>query len=136
MSGNLGDWSDTIVAGVPSLGRIKPRHVKQRDVFDIFWLHGQGVQFRPELVTLKLDPQRRRSFAAALRERAEVAATDILEGGYQSEMSRFLPEDSSWLFVDKNRAASMAAGLKTLLLDNAKRMDVGTSRRTSGGMAG
>ena len=105
-------------------------------MFDIFWLHGQGVQFRPELVTLKLDPQRRRSFAVALRERAAGAATDILAGGYRSEMSRFLPEDSSWLFVDKNRAASMAAGLKTLLLDNAKRMAVETSRRTSGGMAG
>ena len=108
-------------------------HVKQRDVFDILWLHGQGVQFRPELVTVKLDPRRRPSFAAALRERAGVAETDILEGGYHSEMSRFLPEDSAWLFADKRRATGMAAGLKTLLLDNAKRMDAETGRRTIGG---
>lgn len=98
----------------------RARRVKNRDLFDIMWLHRQGVEFRPDLLALKLPKASRRDFPAALRERAVAAQDAIRDGLYSMEMERYLPTGSPWQFGPSQRRA-MAAGFATLVRDNARK---------------
>lgn len=100
------------------------RRIKQRDLFDIMWLHHQGVGFNADLLAAKLAEARidGHAFTGTLRQRAEDGKSAILSGDYRAEMSRFLPHDSSWLF-DESHATQMAGGFKTLVLDHARMLD-------------
>ena len=100
------------------VGRAK--RIKQRDVFDLLWLHGQSVTFRPDLLAAKLPEKEKGDFADTLRQRAAAAKEGMLNGDYQAELERFLPAGSSWLFNDDKRREGMAGGFETLMLDHAK----------------
>ena len=98
------------------------RRVKQRDVFDILWMHHQSVSFRPDLLAAKLDERRRTAFVGELERRAAQARQSMQGGDYRAEMSRFLPSESTWLFNEEGRMDGMAAAFETLVLNNAKRL--------------
>lgn len=96
----------------------RSRRVKNRDLFDIMWLHRQGVEFRPDLLAAKLPKALRQDFPDALRERADAARGAIRDGLYGMELERYLPTGSPWLFGPRQRR-EMAAGFATLVRDNA-----------------
>lgn len=98
----------------------RARRVKNRDLFDIMWLHRQGVEFRPDLLASKLPKASRQDFPVALRERAAAAQDAIRDGLYGMEMERYLPTGSPWLFSPRQRR-EMAAGFATLVRDNARK---------------
>ena len=99
----------------------RSRRVKNRDLFDIMWLHQQGVEFQPDMLAEKLPQAARADFADALRERADAGRRAIAEGLYNAELERYLPAGSPWLF-DQRQRQEMAGGFATLVRDNAKRV--------------
>ena len=126
----LGDLADPCARLVSSREEIlvdkhlalvgRARRVKNRDLFDIMWLHQQGVEFQPDMLAAKLPPAARRDFAEALRERADAGQRAISEGLYNAELERYLPAGSRWLF-DPRQRREMAGGFATLVRDNAKK---------------
>ena len=116
----------------------RSRRVKNRDLFDIMWLHQQGVEFQPDMLAAKLPKAARGEFAEALRARADAGRRAIGEGLYNAELERYLPAGSRWLF-DSRQRREMASGFATLVRDNAKKAGrslakavVGASHRRAG----
>ena len=99
----------------------RSRRVKNRDLFDIMWLHQQGVAFQPDMLAEKLPQAAHNDFADALHDRAEAGRHAIAEGLYNAELERYLPAGSPWLF-DQRQRQEMAGGFATLVRDNAKRV--------------
>lgn len=99
----------------------RSRRVKNRDLFDIMWLHQQGVEFQPDMLAAKLPKAARGEFAEALRERANAGQRAIGEGHYNAELERYLPTGSRWLF-DSRQRRELASGFATLVRDNAKKV--------------
>lgn len=133
----LGDLADPCARLVSSREEIlvdkhlalvgRSRRVKNRDLFDIIWLHHQGVEFLPDMLAAKLPPAARRDFAEALRERADAGQRAIGEGLYNAELERYLPAGSRWLFNQRQRR-EMAGGFATLVRDNAKKVSRSLTR--------
>ena len=98
----------------------RSRRVKNRDLFDIMWLHQQGVEFQPDMLAAKLQAVRN-DFADALHDRAEAGRRAIADGLYNAELERYLPAGSPWLF-DQRQRQEMAGGFATLVRDNAKKV--------------
>ena len=101
----------------------RARRIKNRDLFDLMWLHHQGVAFRPDMLHAKLDTKRRTSFVGLLRQRAKDAEDAISSRAYEAEMRTFLPRGSTWLFDDSHRRDGMAKGLRSMVMDNAEALD-------------
>ena len=126
----MGDLADPISRRVSSKREIlvdkhlalvgRARRIKQRDLFDIMWLHHQGVEFDADLLAAKLARDDRPAFIAALKQRVAESEQALLGGAYDEEMRRFLPVDSAWLFEGRQQV-EMAGGLRTLLNDNTEK---------------
>lgn len=74
---------------------LRPNRIKYRDVWDMVWLHEQGIRPRFELVPRKLIEDRGREvsmFLNAFEERvAALGQSVIAQEEYVQEMRRFLP---------------------------------------------
>lgn len=108
----------------------RARRIKHRDLFDILWLHSQGVAFDADMLAAKLNPEVKASFVGVLRQRAAAGKVSIRSGEYRAEMERFLPGNSNWLFEDARRRDGMAGGFETLVLDNARSLEVALGAAT------
>lgn len=76
---------------------LRPNRIKNRDLWDIVWLHQQGIQLPLELVPLKIRDHGSDSadFMEALRERMNALQTDpALRQAFLQEMRRFLPPET------------------------------------------
>ena len=75
---------------------LRPNRIKNRDLWDIVWLHQQGVQLPTRLIPLKLHDHHcsESRFADTLRQRMDTVRTapDVHEA-FRQEMRRFLPPD-------------------------------------------
>ncbi len=75
---------------------LRPNRIKNRDLWDIAWLHQNGIAISPELVRLKLsdrdvDPA---IFLDRLRSRSSSLVEDgTARASFEKEMTRFLPAD-------------------------------------------
>ncbi len=73
---------------------LRPNRLKNRDVWDMAWLHQQGVVLPLALLPLKLDDRRcdKQTFADLLSARSKLLASDAeLYADFKQEMRRFLP---------------------------------------------
>lgn len=72
---------------------LRPNRIKYRDLWDIFWLHGQGVKPQWPLLPLKIQDrhQTNSSFFHLFRERQESLQNPLLSKEFMGEMKRFLP---------------------------------------------
>ena len=66
----------------------RARRIKNRDLFDLMWLHHQGVAFRPDMLHAKLDAKSRTSFVGLLRQRAKDAEDAISSRAYEPRCAR------------------------------------------------
>lgn len=76
---------------------LRPNRIKNRDLWDIVWLHQQGVTLPVELVPLKLRDHRctPNRFRDLLRERIDSLQADAsVHKAFRDEMRRFLPPES------------------------------------------
>lgn len=74
----------------------RPNRIKYRDLWDILWLHRQGIQPHFELIPAKLRDRNYTSayFLNALKQRKEALSADpTAETGFKQEMARFLPAE-------------------------------------------
>ena len=72
----------------------RPNRIKYRDIWDLFWLHRQGVAEDFALVLQKLDDRQKRrlNFETALGARIkELQSNPEHERLFRKEMERFLP---------------------------------------------
>lgn len=89
----------------------RPNRIKYRDLWDILWLHGQGLKPKLELLPMKLEDRNhsKQYFLKAYHERTKIL-TDIPEtmGEFKKEMQRFLPrehmiqtleQENLWTFI-------------------------------------
>jgi hypothetical protein len=88
-----------------------PSRIKYCDLWDILWLHEQGIKPRIELIADKLKDRNlsKEHFLSLFNERSEVLANDkSIFRGFIQEMRRFLPveritqiekEDNLWGFI-------------------------------------
>ena len=75
---------------------LRPNRLKYRDLWDISWLHQQGVKLPFALIPLKLQDRacEPKHFLALLNQRNQMLQTDPkLALEFQLEMRRFLPAD-------------------------------------------
>lgn len=73
---------------------LRPNRMKNRDLWDIAWLHQQAVDVPLPLVLHKLadHKQTKESFAALLQQRLQqLQAAPEVQASFQQEMRRFLP---------------------------------------------
>ena len=75
---------------------LRPNRIKHRDLWDMAWLHQQGVKLPMDLVPAKLRDHRceQTQFLRLLDARRQSLRADAgLATGFQHEMRRFLPAD-------------------------------------------
>ena len=75
---------------------LRPNRIKHRDLWDMAWLHQQGVKLPMDLVPAKLQDHRceQAQFLPLLDARRQSLQTDVgLATGFRQEMRRFLPAD-------------------------------------------
>jgi len=73
---------------------LRPNRIKYRDVWDMGWLHQQGVKFPCDLLPAKLMDRQvdQQYFLETLQERCKSLGEDPeILAGFRSEMKRFLP---------------------------------------------
>lgn len=73
---------------------LRPNRIKNRDLWDIVWLHQQGTELPVDLIPLKLRDHRCESeyYLEQLRQRhAALLMEPKVLAGFQQEMRRFLP---------------------------------------------
>jgi predicted nucleotidyltransferase component of viral defense system len=73
---------------------LRPNRLKNRDLWDITWLHQQGIAFPPELIPRKLNDRHcdEQRFVALLAERQQTLLTaPATRADFSKEMRRFLP---------------------------------------------
>ena len=130
----IGDLADPVAVRVSSKEEIlvdkhmalvgRARRVKQRDVFDIIWLHHHNTTFNADLLAAKLSSSERDTFTSRLRDRAEVGGLGIANGDYESEMRQYLPSGSNWLMLGKAEAEAF----RNLVVDNARMVERALAR--------
>ena len=94
--------------------------IKHRDMFDLLWLQHSDVSFRPDMLSAKLPTVNRDGFVDILRRRASDGKEAMLNGEYVSELGRFLPKGSPWLFDDERKRVDASRAFEALILDHAK----------------
>jgi predicted nucleotidyltransferase component of viral defense system len=75
---------------------LRPNRIKHRDLWDMAWLHQQGVKPQTDLVPVKLidHHHEQRQFLELLEERRlSLLATPDVAADFRREMRRFLPAD-------------------------------------------
>ena len=83
---------------------LRPNRAKHRDLWDMAWLHQQGVKLPVELVSAKLNDHRceLRHFLTLLEERRlSLPADPEVAADFRREMRRFLPSDLVTQTVEK-----------------------------------
>lgn len=73
----------------------RPNRIKYRDVWDIVWLHQEGVIPKMELLPKKLAERKveTSAFLSAVQKRTSQLSNDKSKAEYIHEMSRFLPQN-------------------------------------------
>lgn len=89
----------------------RPNRIKYRDLWDIVWLHGQGIKPRLELIPNKLRDRHQAIdyFLKLFEDRMKLLEEEPrMETEFKQEMIRFLPkeqisrfleQDNSWAFI-------------------------------------
>lgn len=93
---------------------LRPNRIKHRDLWDMAWLHQQGVKLPMALVPVKLTDHRckPRHFLTRLEERRHSLLADPgVAAEFRKEMQRFLPSDLVTQTVEKPAFWSYLAGL-------------------------
>lgn len=75
---------------------LRPNRLKNRDLWDIAWLHQQAVDLPLELVVKKIADHKRsqNEFFTLLQQRSQQLQVDpSLQSDFEYEMRRFLPPD-------------------------------------------
>ena len=83
---------------------LRPNRIKHRDLWDLAWLHQQGVKPHIDLVPVKLSDHRcaEQDFLRLLEERRlSLAAVPEVAIEFRKEMRRFLPADLVAQTVDQ-----------------------------------
>ena len=83
---------------------LRPNRIKHRDLWDMAWLHQQGVKPHTDLVPVKLEDHRcaQPHFLQLLDERRlSLQADPEVAAGFRQEMRRFLPADLVTQTVDQ-----------------------------------
>lgn len=73
---------------------LRPNRVKHRDLWDIFWLHQQGIVLPVNMIADKIEDHRRnpQEFSRLLKERLDSLSLNTkLSHEFNQEMVRFLP---------------------------------------------
>ena len=97
---------------------LRPNRIKHRDLWDIAWLHQQGVQAQIDLLPVKLADHRRqrRYFLKLLEERTlSLQAVPAVAAGFRLEMRRFLAADLVTQTVDQAEFWVYLSGLMNQL---------------------
>lgn len=84
---------------------LRPNRIKNRDLWDIAWLHQQGVILPVDLIQFKIDDHRSTKdvFVEQLRNRVEnIRESADVRDGFVYEMRRFLPQDIACGTVEQN----------------------------------
>ena len=83
---------------------LRPNRIKHRDLWDLAWLHQQGVKPHIDLVPVKLSDHRcaQQDFLQMLEERRlSLHAVPDVAAGFRNEMRRFLPAELVTQTVDQ-----------------------------------
>lgn len=74
---------------------LRPKRLKYRDLWDIMWLHQQGVKPRLELIPKKLDDRslQQEFFRDFFKQRFDSLSQTKHEFEFKKEMLRFLPSE-------------------------------------------
>lgn len=84
---------------------LRPNRIKNRDLWDIAWLHQQGVILPVDLVQFKIDDHHSTKdvFAGQLKDRVkQIRENAEVRDGFIYEMRRFLPQDIVRGTVERN----------------------------------
>ena len=102
---------------------LRPNRVKYRDLWDISWLHGQGVSPLINLIIPKLLDRQvpMNAFLSSFEERAQSIGNDQKHSvEFQKEMYRFLPADNASHLQEKERFWLFIVGLMKEFTDKIK----------------
>lgn len=93
---------------------LRPNRIKYRDIWDIIWLHQQGIKPRMELIPKKLNDRNisKKHFIELFNERENSLTKDKkLSLDFKKEMLRFLPPDQVNNLVDQKDYWAFIANL-------------------------
>ncbi len=85
---------------------LRPNRIKHRDLWDILWLHQQGIKPRFELIPKKLDDRKitEKHFLKLFEQRSKLLKTeDSLAIDFKKEMLRFLPSEQINQMLDQDK---------------------------------
>lgn len=104
----------------------RPNRLKNRDLWDIAWLHQQGVELPLSLIPVKIADHRRThaEFRSLLSARAEeLVGSESVKREFQKEMMRFLPaalsaqtieQDDYWHYLVQTVTEVISQSVKAL----------------------
>lgn len=105
---------------------LRPNRIKNRDLWDIAWLHQQGIRPALELCHRKVDDHQynKDDFIARLDARiVELETSPDLERPFMEEMNRFLPmslaestlrQDGFWQYITTQTVEASRSAIKVL----------------------
>lgn len=85
---------------------LRPNRIKHRDLWDILWLHQQGIKPRFELIPKKLADRKitEKYFLKLFEQRSKLLKTEeSLAIDFKKEMLRFLPSEQINQMLDQNK---------------------------------
>jgi predicted nucleotidyltransferase component of viral defense system len=85
---------------------LRPNRIKHRDLWDILWLHQQGIKPRFELIPKKLADRKitAKHFLKLFEQRSKLLKTEnSLAIDFKKEMLRFLPSEQINQMLDQNK---------------------------------
>ena len=85
---------------------LRPNRIKHRDLWDILWLHQQGIKPRFELIPKKLADRKitEKYFLKLFEQRSKLLKTeDSLAIDFKKEMLRFLPSEQINQMLDQDK---------------------------------
>ncbi len=85
---------------------LRPNRIKHRDLWDILWLHQQGIKPRFELIPKKLADRKitAKHFLKLFEQRSKLLSTeDSLAIDFKKEMLRFLPSEQINQMLDQDK---------------------------------
>ncbi len=98
----LPDGHNNILVGVESpeeimadklLSLTHPEYIRYRDIWDLFWLQGQGIRVRPDLVEAKTNDYGITNFPQRMDNLVERSSDIVSSDDFKSQLHRILPED-------------------------------------------
>lgn len=69
------------------------KYVRNRDIWDLPWLHQQNAAYNPELVRRKIQDYRIPNYEELLTKRLATLEQVVTDGKFDNEMRRFLPQE-------------------------------------------